>query len=99
MKQIFDGEEHQRQENADGALMHGEVQIGDSLIMIGEASTNEPMKAMVHVYVEDADETYRRALDAGFASLEEPNDTPYGDRRAGVVDAGGNQWYVATSRG
>jgi uncharacterized glyoxalase superfamily protein PhnB len=50
------------------------------------------------VYVEDADETYRLAVDAGAALLEKPMDTPYGDRRATVLDSWGNTWQIATHR-
>jgi uncharacterized glyoxalase superfamily protein PhnB len=54
------------------------------------------MPAMVHVYVEDVDAAYRRALDAGAEPLREPADQFYGDRSAGVRDAGGNLWWIAT---
>jgi PhnB protein len=55
-----------------------EVKIGDSMIMISEAGKRDPMRASLYVYVADADATYRRALEAGARSLEEPFDTPYG---------------------
>ena len=99
VRDIFDAEEASRPEGDDGTLMHGELRIGDSLVMIGEASVQEPLRAMIHVYVQDADATYHRALAAGCAPLEEPNDTPYGDRRGGFTDPAGNQWYVATAAG
>ena len=55
--------------------------------------------AFLYVYVEDADAAYRRAIAAGARSVEEPTDTPYGDRRATVEDKWGNSWQIATFRG
>jgi PhnB protein len=81
----------------DGLIGHAEVKIGDSVVMISDATAEYPaMPAMVHVYVEDVDAAYRRALDAGAESLREPADQFYGDRSAGVRDAGGNLWWIAT---
>lgn len=56
------------------------------------------MAAFLYVYVEDADRTYQRAVDAGAISIEEPTDTPYGDRRATLRDSWGNMWQIATHR-
>jgi PhnB protein len=75
------------------------VQIGDSMIMISEAGVRRPMPSFLYVYVENADETYRRALQAGARSLEEPLDLPYGDRRGMVEDPWGNTWQIATYTG
>jgi uncharacterized glyoxalase superfamily protein PhnB len=52
--------------------------------------------AFLYVYVDDADAVWRRAVDAGARSLEDPLDTPYGDRRAMVEDPFGNPWQIAT---
>jgi uncharacterized glyoxalase superfamily protein PhnB len=57
------------------------------------------MSAFLHVYVENADETYRRAIAAGAQSIEAPADMPYGDRRATVRDSWANVWQIATYRG
>jgi uncharacterized glyoxalase superfamily protein PhnB len=54
------------------------------------------MPAFLYVYVDDIDATYKRALEAGAVSLEEPWDTPYGDRRGMVQDPCGNVWQIAT---
>jgi uncharacterized glyoxalase superfamily protein PhnB len=70
--------------------------IGDSMLMISDAGVRDPAPAFLYVYVENADETYRRAIEAGAVSLEEPAQTPYGDRRAMVADAWGNTWQIAT---
>ncbi|MEX2239054.1 MAG: VOC family protein [Dehalococcoidia bacterium] len=50
----------------------------------------------MHVYVEDVDAVYNKALAAGATSVEEPNDTPYGDRMGTVKDSDGNTWFIAT---
>src|SRR5262245_16624022 len=69
------------------------IWIGDSAIMISDGGgLRAPMPAFLHVYVEDADETYRRAQTAGAETIEEPVVMPYGDRRATVRDAWGNTW-------
>jgi len=81
------------------AGMPAEVKIGDSIVMIGDGGgRRETMPGFLYVYVEDADETYRLAVDAGAASLEKPMDTPYGDRRATVLDSWGNTWQIATRK-
>jgi len=74
-----------------------EMRIGDSLLLVSDGGTQrQPMPACLYVYVESADETYRRALAAGAESIEDPADMPYGDRRAMVRDAWGNLWKIAT---
>jgi PhnB protein len=72
--------------------------IGTSMIMINDAGVRPATPAFLYVYVDDADETYGRALAAGTTSLEEPFDTPYGDRRAMVHDRWGNTRQIATPR-
>ena len=75
------------------------LRIGDSIVMISDAGIRDPTPAFLYVYVDDTDETYRRAVDAGARSLEEPSDLPYGDRRGMVADNWGNTWQIATHRG
>jgi len=72
------------------------VTIGDSMIMISDDGVRDPVGAFLYVYVANADETYQRAIAAGARSLEEPFDTPYGDRRAIAEDKWGNIWQIAT---
>jgi PhnB protein len=74
------------------------VRIGDSIVMISEPGVRAPAPAFLYVYVEDADATYRRAVDAGARSTEPPANMPYGDRRAMVEDRWGNTWQIATYR-
>jgi PhnB protein len=72
------------------------LSIGDSIVMISDAGIRDPTPAFLYVYVSNTDETYRRAVEAGARSLEEPSDLPYGDRRGMVEDKWGNTWQIAT---
>lgn len=72
------------------------LRIGDSHVMVSDSGVRGPMPAFLYVYVQDADDVYRRALEAGAVSLEEPADMPYGDRRGMVEDRWGNTWQIAT---
>jgi PhnB protein len=93
VKRAFDARETERYSTPDGTIGHVEVRIGDSLIMISEAQGEEykPMAARIHLYVEDCDAIYKRALKAGAMSIREPEDQFYGDRSAGVKDQFGNK--------
>jgi PhnB protein len=75
-----------------------EIRIGDSLVMVTPSGARDVFPAFLYVYVDDADATYRRALAAGASSMEEPLDTPYGDRRAMVRDTWDNVWQIADVR-
>jgi len=84
--------------------VHGEVRIGDSMMMIGGGAAGKAFPASLHpnalhVYVKDADAVYRSALAAGATSVGEPRDQDYGERSAAVKDAAGNFWYIATHQG
>ncbi len=97
LKQAFDAKETFRLPGPDGAVIHAEVKIGDSMIMLGEATDQwKPMPATVALYVEDADAWYQRALRTGATSVREPSDQFYGDRSAGVKDFAGNHWWIHT---
>jgi uncharacterized glyoxalase superfamily protein PhnB len=72
-----------------------EIRIGDSLVMVASAAERGPFPSFLYIYVDDVDGTYRRALTADAVSLEEPLDTPYGDRRAMVRDPFGNVFQIA----
>ena len=71
------------------------IHIGDSVIMVSSTAEREPFPAFLYVYVDDADVTFQRAVDAGAQVLEEPRETPYGDRRAMVRDPFGNILQIA----
>lgn len=97
MKQAFGAEDIQRHTLPDGRIRHAEVRIGDSRVMLGEAGSEfTVMPAMLHLYMEDVDAVYQRALRAGATPVREPRDEFYGDRIAGVTDRCGNQWWIAT---
>lgn len=99
LKEAFDAKEIHRTTQADGSIMHAEVRIGDSVVMMGEATGEfKPMPGMIHLYVDDVDAAYRRAQRAGATSLREPTDQFYGDRTGGVQDPRGNQWWIATHK-
>lgn len=97
LKQAFEGDELLRVKKPDGTIMHANVRIGDSILEMGEAHGEyQPMPCVLHLYVNDADAWYRRAVEAGAISIQEPADQPYGDRMAGVKDPFGNAWCNAT---
>src|SRR5262245_66123091 len=74
------------------------IKIGDSLVMVSGVGPREAMPSFLYLYVEDADAAYRRAIEAGAVSLEQPWDTPYGDRRGMIKDPCGNTWQIATQK-
>ena len=81
----------------DGKVMHAEFRIGDSVLMISDASERaQATSAMLHVYVPNVDAVYQKALKAGATSLSEPADQFYGDRSGGVKDPAGNTWHIGT---
>ncbi len=97
LKKAFGGVERGRLLKPDGALLHAEVLIGDSLVMVHEAPSQwTPKPSTLYLYVEDADAVYQRAIEAGAASLSEPRNMYYGDRVACVTDVSGNDWWIAT---
>lgn len=97
LRHAFDATEKERHTWPDGSIMHAEVKIGDSTIMLGEARGEwKPMPASIYLYVHDADATFRKAIKAGAVSVMEPADQFYGDRHGGVKDPCGNMWWVAT---
>jgi uncharacterized glyoxalase superfamily protein PhnB len=71
------------------------MQIGDSLLMLGQAGQNwKALPAALYLWVPDVDATYARALAAGATSQSAPEDKPYGHRNAGVVDHNGITWWI-----
>lgn len=98
LKEAFGATELRRYDMPDGSIMHAEVRIGDTVVMIGDAGGEWPaIPAFLHLYVDDVDETYHRALDAGGVSVQAPerkDGDP--DRRGGVKDPAGNTWWIAT---
>ena len=94
---VFGAVEQGRALGPDGRIDHADVRIGDSLVMLSEASAAYPARPCVHfVYVPDVDVTYRTALAAGATSILEPTEQSWGDRVGGFVDPFDNRWWVAT---
>ena len=97
LKATFDARELRRHDNPDGTIMHAEVQIDDTVIMLADAGEGYPaFPVWLHVYVPDLDATYQRALQAGGVSVQEPVQKGDPDRRGGVKDPAGNTWWIAT---
>ena len=97
LKAAFGATESMIQRKPDNTVMHAEVTIGNSLVMMGEA--NEQWKALnaaLYLWVENVDELYSKALAAGAASQSAPEDKPYGHRMAGVVDMNGITWWIGS---
>ena len=80
----------------DNRIRHARLRIGNSVIMLNESSEGYPANiSQMHIYVNDADEAYARALHLGAISLMRPNVRPHGDRMAGIKDPCGNVWWIA----
>ena len=104
-KKAFGAEELLRMPGPDGKLMHGEIRIGDSIIMLGEENeqwgTRSPLltngnPGSLHLYVEDADAAFERALEAGAKVRYPLEDAFWGDRYGKVTDPFGHEWGLAT---
>ena len=98
LQRVFGAVELRRYAGDNGGIMHAEVKIDDTVIMVADGNPPDwpPIPAHVHVYVADVDATYRRALEAGATSVQEPVRKDDEDRRGGVRDAGGTTWWIAT---
>jgi len=97
LKPALGAEEVAREQALDGTIKHAKIRIGDSILELGEAhGAFQPMPTVFFLYVDDVDAWYRRAIEAGAASMGEPAEQPYGERMAAVRDSFGNQWYMAT---
>jgi PhnB protein len=80
-------------------IMHAKVQIGDSVIELGEARfPSQPMPTAIYLYVDDVDSMYEQALKAGGISVQPPTDQAYGDRNAWIKDPFDNVWYIAAPK-
>jgi PhnB protein len=100
LKTAFEGVERMRMPTPDGLIMHADVALGNGAIEVSDGNEQYPTAPQaIHLYVDDADAIYERALRAGATSLYAPVDQDYGDREGGVKDAFGNIWYIATPKG
>jgi len=97
LTQVFDARVVMSLDRDDGSLMHASLQIGESSLMLAEATADyHAFPVWLHVYVADAGETYAKAIALGATGIEAPVDKGDGDRRGGFRDACGNTWWVAT---
>jgi uncharacterized glyoxalase superfamily protein PhnB len=98
LEKAFGAKVVDRYEGPGGTIMHAELLIGDSVVMCGEPTEEwEKMPAVLSFYVADGkavDATYKRALEAGATSVNEPQDQPWGYRAGTVKDPGGNRWTI-----
>lgn len=97
LKKAFNAEEMHTSLTKEGKVMHAEMKLGDSMIMLSEAGEQNPAtSANYYLYVNDVDSTYKQALAAGATSIMEPADQFYGDRNGGVRDQFGINWWIGT---
>ena len=99
LAEAFGARETLRQMRPDGAVMHIELTIGDTDLMMGEPKDENPgpMPCTLYLRVEDCDEVYARALELGGESVMEPMDMIHaGERYGGVKDPAGNIWWIGT---
>jgi uncharacterized glyoxalase superfamily protein PhnB len=96
LKNVFDAEELRKYENPDGSVMHAELRIDDSVIMLADSSEAYPANnLLIHVYVPDVHRVFRKAVDAGCQVVEEPvNKAGDPDMRGSFRDFQGNVWAV-----
>ncbi len=108
-KKAFGAEEVCRMNGPDGkSVMHAELKIGDSMLMLCDEWPQEPYckspqslngtSVTISLYVEDVDALYQRALDAGATTVMPPMDAFWGDRYGKVSDPYGHQWGLATHK-
>lgn len=97
LTQLFGAKEIMRIHRPDGSIMHAEVRIRDSAVMMGGATPEfAASTAGIHIYVDDIDATYKKALELGAKEIMPPSEAGDGDRRGGVTDFAGNQWWLAS---
>ena len=100
LRTAFGATEVSCQRNTDRSVMHADLKIGDSLVMLGQACGEwKALPTALYVWVPDVDAVYARALDAGATSQSAPEDKPYGHRNAGVVDRNGITWWIGSPVG
>jgi len=98
LKTVFNGKELRKYSREDGSIMHMEVLIDDSVVMISDATADYPgQKTMLHLYVPDVMATFKLAIENGCELIEEPvNKNGDPDKRGSFYDFAGNYWAVST---
>jgi PhnB protein len=98
LKDVFGASDLRRYEDPKGGLLHAEVKVGDSVVMIADGNEQWPgVLCHIHVYVLDVDAVFQKAVAAGAEVIQEPK-TREGDpdKRGGFKDPSGNSWWVST---
>ena len=98
VKRAYGAAETLRMPGPGGMIMHAEVKIGDSILMVTDAAREASMPGSIYLYASDVDAAYKNALQAGASSLMEPTNMFWGDRFARVKDPFGNIWSIATHK-
>ena len=97
MAAVFGAKVTEQLMQADGKPGHTELRVGDSLIMLSEVKADRPpTPIMLHIYVDDVDVAFERALNAGGKVVAAPTNQFYGDRSGGVIEPSGNTIWIAT---
>ena len=104
----FGAKESVRMPGPEGRIMHAEVKIGDSMLMLADENPERgavappagtlARSASIMLYTEDVDATFKRALDLGASSIQTPTDMFWGDRMGNLMDPFGHQWAIATHK-
>jgi uncharacterized glyoxalase superfamily protein PhnB len=97
-RKAFGAKVRTKLEGPDRAIMHAELQIGDSVVMLSDAIREPAQAASLFLYVPDVDKTFARAVKAGATPEMAPQDMFWGDRFGRLRDPQGNSWQVATHR-
>ena len=99
LQQAFGAQAQEVIHRPDGSIMHAQVTIGDSRVMIAEESEMaKATQSTLYLYVPNVDSVYQQAVKAGGTDIMEPTDMFYGDRSSGVKDPSGNSWFLATHK-
>jgi len=97
LKKAFGATETYRLTMSNGEITHCERKLGDSVLNIGESMDGWPAHGLVaQIYVEDSDELFKRAVDAGAKKIMSTTDMFFGTREGRVADPFGNVWTIAT---
>jgi PhnB protein len=104
----FGAKEFVRMPGPEGRIMHAEVKIGDSILMLADENPERgavapqtgtlARSASIMFYTDDVDATFKRALDLGASSIQTPTDMFWGDRMGNLMDPFGHQWAIATHK-
>ena len=104
----FGAKEFVRMPGPEGRIMHAEVKIGDSMLMLADENPDRgavappsgtlTRSASIMFYTDDVDATFKRALDLGASSIQTPTDMFWGDRMGNLMDPFGHQWAIATHK-